>query len=67
MLFRYTTTYASGVIGAKLNCTNCHLGGGSIANSGPLWAAYPALSRVSGEEQEGQRLRDAPAGLLPLQ
>jgi thiosulfate dehydrogenase len=41
-VFRYTTTYASGVIGAKLNCTNCHLGGGSIANSGPLWAAYPA-------------------------
>jgi thiosulfate dehydrogenase len=41
-VFRYTTTYASGVIGAKLNCTNCHLGGGSIANSGPLWAAYTA-------------------------
>jgi thiosulfate dehydrogenase len=41
-VFRYTTTYASGLIGAKLNCTNCHLGGGSIANSGPLWAAYTA-------------------------
>lgn len=41
-VFRYTTTYASDVIGAKLNCTNCHLGGGSIANSSPLWGAYPA-------------------------
>jgi thiosulfate dehydrogenase len=39
-VFRYTTTYARGVVGAKLNCTNCHLGGGSIADSGPLWAAY---------------------------
>ena len=41
-VFRYTTTYARGVVGAKLNCTNCHLGGGSIAGSGPLWGAYPA-------------------------
>ena len=41
-VFRYTTIYAHGMIGAKLNCTNCHLGAGSIADSAPLWGAYPA-------------------------
>jgi thiosulfate dehydrogenase len=50
-VFRYTTTYAGGVIGAKLNCTNCHLGGGSIANSGPLWAAYPAYPEYRGKNK----------------
>lgn len=41
-IFRHTTVYAHGIIGDSLNCSNCHLGAGSLAGSAPMWAAYTA-------------------------
>ena len=41
-VFRHTTLYTKGTIGNRLNCSNCHLGGGALAGSSPLWAAYAA-------------------------
>lgn len=41
-IFRHTTHYAKGIIGNHLNCSNCHLDGGRLAGSAPLWAAYTA-------------------------
>lgn len=41
-IFRHTTVYAHGIIGDRLNCSNCHLNGGALADSAPMWAAYTA-------------------------
>jgi thiosulfate dehydrogenase len=41
-IFRHTTEYAHGTIGNSLNCSNCHLDGGRLAGSAPMWGAYPA-------------------------
>ena len=41
-IFRHTTVYAKGTIGNALNCSNCHLDGGRLAGSAPMWAAYTA-------------------------
>jgi len=41
-IFVDTQTHAKGYVGNGLNCVNCHLDAGRLANSGPLWAAYVA-------------------------
>lgn len=41
-IFRHTTIYAHGIIGDALNCSNCHLNAGALADSAPMWAAYTA-------------------------
>jgi len=41
-IFVDTQRYAAQYVGNKLNCQNCHLDAGSLANSAPLWAAYVA-------------------------
>jgi thiosulfate dehydrogenase len=41
-IFVDTQTHAKGYIGNGLNCVNCHLDAGRLANSSPLWAAYVA-------------------------
>lgn len=44
-VFTETGKYAPKYVGNKLNCVNCHLDAGRLANSAPLWAAwgkYPA-------------------------
>jgi len=41
-VFVDTQRYAKPYVGNKLNCVNCHLDGGRLANSAPLWAAYVA-------------------------
>ncbi len=44
-VFTHTGKYAGQYAGNGLNCTNCHLDAGRLANSAPLWAAwvkYPA-------------------------
>jgi thiosulfate dehydrogenase len=37
-----TQTHAKEYVGNGLNCVNCHLDAGRLANSSPLWAAYVA-------------------------
>jgi thiosulfate dehydrogenase len=41
-IFVDTQRYAKAYVGNKLNCQNCHLDAGTLANSAPLWAAYVA-------------------------
>lgn len=41
-IFLDTQRYAKQYVGNKLNCQNCHLEAGRLANSAPLWAAYVA-------------------------
>ena len=40
-LFVDTRRQAPTFVGNGLNCTNCHLDQGRLANSAPLWGAYP--------------------------
>lgn len=41
-VFVDTQRYAKKYVGNGLNCQNCHLDAGRLANSAPLWAAYVA-------------------------
>lgn len=44
-IFTHTDKYAKKYVGNHLQCVNCHLDAGRLANSSPLWAAwvkYPA-------------------------
>lgn len=50
-IFRDTQTNAKEYIGNSLQCANCHLDAGRLANSAPLWAAYvayPAYRKKNG-------------------
>jgi thiosulfate dehydrogenase len=40
-VFTRTDQAASAYVGNSLRCVNCHLDRGRLANSAPLWAAYP--------------------------
>lgn len=40
-LFVDTKRLAPQFVGNGLNCSNCHLDQGRLANSAPLWGAYP--------------------------
>ena len=45
-VFTNTQTNASEHVGNGMNCANCHLGGGTVPGSAPMWAAaveYPAF------------------------
>lgn len=47
-IFTETGKYATKYVGNGLNCVNCHLDAGRLANSAPLWAAwvkYPAYRK----------------------
>lgn len=39
-VFMDTQTHAKPYVGNSLNCVNCHLDAGRLANSAPLWGAY---------------------------
>ncbi|HEU4989740.1 MAG TPA: c-type cytochrome [Gemmatimonadaceae bacterium] len=39
-IFRHTGQYAPRYTGNSLTCENCHIDGGRLAHSAPLWAAY---------------------------
>ncbi len=40
-LFVHTQQLKGKYVGNGLNCVNCHLDAGRLANAAPLWAAYP--------------------------
>jgi thiosulfate dehydrogenase len=51
-IFRGTQRYAASYVGNTLTCQNCHLDGGRLPDSAPLWAAYvsyPAYSAKNGQ------------------
>jgi thiosulfate dehydrogenase len=39
-IFTHTSEHAKAYVGNALNCSNCHLDAGRLANSAPLWGAY---------------------------
>ncbi len=39
-IFNDTQKFAKPYVGNSLNCVNCHLNAGRLANSAPLWGAY---------------------------
>jgi thiosulfate dehydrogenase len=51
-VFTDTQHHAAGYVGNGLNCSNCHLDAGRLANAAPLWAAwgmYPAYRDKDGQ------------------
>ena len=42
-IFHDTQSHASQFVGNDLQCSNCHIDRGRLANSAPLWAAYVAF------------------------
>lgn len=61
-IFTDTPRAAAGFVGNDLRCSSCHLDGGRLADSAPLWAAYvsyPAYRSKTGSVTTfQQRLQD---------
>ncbi|MCC6194080.1 MAG: c-type cytochrome [Burkholderiales bacterium] len=59
-VFTDTQRYAKPYVGNRLNCVNCHLDAGRLADSAPLWAAYVAYPAFRTKNDQvntfGQRL-----------
>ena len=50
-IFFDTPTHAAQFTGNSQSCANCHIDGGRMADSGPMWAAwgvYPAYRKKNG-------------------
>jgi len=47
--FIQTQKYAGKYVGNGQNCSNCHLGGGTVPNSAPLWGAWPVYPKYRGK------------------
>ena len=60
-IFLHTGANAKAFVGNTLNCVNCHLDAGRLANSAPLWGAYtqyPAYrSKTKSVDTFAERLR----------
>jgi thiosulfate dehydrogenase len=60
-IFTHTQENAIAYVGNGLNCSNCHLDAGRLANSAPLWAAwgmYPAYRKKNKHVNSyGERLQ----------
>lgn len=60
-IFLHTAANAKGFVGNQLNCVNCHLDAGRLANSAPMWGAYgmyPAYrSKTKNVDTFSERLR----------
>ena len=60
-IFRHTRQNAPAYVGNGLNCVNCHLDAGRLADSSPLWGAYgmyPQYRKKNGHVNSyGERLQ----------
>jgi len=60
-IFTHTRENAGAYVGNGLNCSNCHLDAGRLADSAPLWGAwgmYPAYRKKNGHVNSyGERLQ----------
>jgi len=50
-IFEHTGQYAGKYVGNKLQCVNCHLDAGRLANSAPLWAAWVKYPKYRGKNK----------------
>lgn len=51
-IFTDTQEHAGKYVGDDLNCVNCHLGAGRVADSAPLWAAWLRYPRYRGKNDK---------------
>ncbi|WP_045398035.1 c-type cytochrome [Vibrio hyugaensis] len=53
--------HKSGKVNNGMNCTNCHIGGGQVADAAPMWAAYVSYPAYRGKNKRvntfGDRLQ----------
>lgn len=60
-IFTHTPEHAKAYVGDALNCSNCHLDAGRLANSAPLWGAYVAYPQYRSKNGQvntyGERLQ----------
>lgn len=61
-LFVNTQEYAKRYVGNGLNCVNCHLDEGRMANSAPLWAAYGLYPAYREKNKKVNSFEDRLAG-----
>ncbi|MCS4505963.1 c-type cytochrome [Arhodomonas aquaeolei] len=47
--FIHTRKNAGEYVGNGQECANCHVGGGTVANSAPLWGAWPVYPKYRGK------------------
>lgn len=50
-IFTHTGKHAEKYVGNQLNCVNCHLDAGRLANSAPLWAAWVSYPAYRGKNK----------------
>lgn len=57
-IFADTQKYAGQYVGNGLNCVNCHINEGRLANSAPLWGAWPAYPTYRGKNDKVNTMID---------
>ena len=61
-IFTDTQRYAKRYVGNGLNCENCHLDAGRLADSAPLWAAYTRFPAYRSKNGKVNSFEDRLAG-----
>lgn len=61
-LFVNTQQLRGKYVGNGLNCTNCHLDAGRLANSAPMWAAYVLYPKYRGKNKKVNTMIDRVQG-----
>ena len=62
LIFTDTQRYAKQYVGNGLNCENCHLDAGRLADSAPLWAAYTRFPAYRSKNKKVNSYQDRLAG-----
>lgn len=57
-VFVHTQENAAKYVGNGLNCVNCHLNRGRLANSAPLWGAWPMYPAYRGKNDKVNSMID---------
>jgi thiosulfate dehydrogenase len=61
-IFRDTQGNAKEFVGNSLQCSNCHLDSGRLANAAPLWAAYVAFPTYRAKNRHVNTLQERMQG-----
>ena len=62
LIFTDTQHYAKQYVGNGLNCENCHLDAGRLADAAPLWAAYTQFPAYRSKNKKVNSFEDRLAG-----
>jgi thiosulfate dehydrogenase len=58
LIFENTRQYAHAYVGNALNCANCHLDRGRLADSAPMWAAYVVYPKYRSKNHKVNTLEE---------